>query len=93
MPSTTDFTMPRWARLALSFTLACAALLGAQTPPGLREVHEGSMVSLGFNGIAALPVRSFAYDVNNAGGGSMDLVVNFDRHGDAALKIEGAYVQ
>ena len=51
------------------------------------------MVSLGFNGIAALPVRSFASDVNTAGGGSMDLLVNFDRHGDAALRLEGSYIQ
>lgn len=51
------------------------------------------MVSLGFNGIGAVPVRSFAYDVNGAGGVGMDLVVNFDRHGAAALRVEGSYIQ
>lgn len=92
MPSIRDFAMPRWAQIALSLTLACAALVEAQAP-GLREVHDGSMVSIGFNGIAALPVRAFAYDANTAGGASMDFVVNFDRHGDAALRLEGAYIQ
>jgi len=95
MPLIKNFTTPRWALLALGLALACSALAAAQTPPGLREVHDhdGSMVSLGFMGIAAVPVRTFAYDVNTAGGGSMDLLVNFDRHGNAALRFEGAYIQ
>jgi hypothetical protein len=84
--------MQRPSFLTLTLALAVPAFLAAQTPRGLREVREHSVMDLGFGAIAGTAVGAFSGQTQpTLWGGNADLVVNLGRH--VGLRMEGAYVQ